>query len=628
MGAKIIAAASRVASIASALQCRNCASPFVAPHTFPCGHTFCQTCAETSVNESDGCSACGLPFHIHNARADHVLGSLVTISAELTSAVDSLGRSASAEAALSERRAAILARLDAMTRRAPPHVSVPPTAARTESLASPVIATVSAAPRPTEPAPVPAGPVLSPVVEAAIERSEGYSVAVDSIAVRGMAEGGGGDGGAAALETVSAVGGDAAAAAAETVTNSVPRSRKRRNTLTPRDALPEVSRELDEVRLRAHGDSLSAAKRLCRDTVGVDLSEAAPFPIPQSGGDDISEGPFPIPVVGGGGLSEANPFQTTVVSRDSSLKAIDAVEDVGADAAGVREDTKSHLTAGDGGEGGAAGATVEAGAGADALVNVDVMAELPTALTSVAPEARADPVGAAAGSLLPRAARSHALVLCGTALTDSARRTLKRVVRLLKAREAESFDPSVTHVITRVLPDAQPLTCRRTLKFVQGVLAGAWVLSSDWLDACISAGTRAPEASFEITGTTQHEGSNAPRRSREAALAGARPLLAGLRFRIGGKLLRDMSAAEAAELVTAAGGAVAAEELTAPTYDASTVALVSLAARSWPSAADRDGLVSEALRNGVRVIDQSFLLDCASLFELRPFGLYTTDPDL
>jgi hypothetical protein len=96
------------------------------------------------------------------------------------------------------------------------------------------------------------------------------------------------------------------------------------------------------------------------------------------------------------------------------------------------------------------------------------------------------------------------------------------------------------------------------------VARGCWVLSSAWLEACLAAGTRAPEAAYEARGVllpkqpdVEAGGRGAPERSRRLVAAAAPGVFAGATLHLancikGKERVRDL----ARSVAEAAGGAV------------------------------------------------------------------------
>ncbi|TGZ62067.1 hypothetical protein CRM22_007639 [Opisthorchis felineus] len=153
-------------------------------------------------------------------------------------------------------------------------------------------------------------------------------------------------------------------------------------------------------------------------------------------------------------------------------------------------------------------------------------------------------------------------VLLSTGLTRPQQATFARVAAMIHAQVANSISPEVTHVITgatQELPDAErsgqkslsrsssasradktlqnlgskdliQANCPRTLKFLNAVLLGCWVLAFDWIETCAHVKMRVEEEGFEVTGCSTTPHSDAPRRARLAREAGSLGLFHGFRF--------------------------------------------------------------------------------------------------
>jgi hypothetical protein len=91
-----------VSDISAALVCRVCSKALEGARTFPCGHHFCSECAIESVNETNGCFACGAPFHARDARDDHILRAIVSLSVELTRIVADITRESAVSAQVTD----------------------------------------------------------------------------------------------------------------------------------------------------------------------------------------------------------------------------------------------------------------------------------------------------------------------------------------------------------------------------------------------------------------------------------------------------------------------------------------------------------------------------------------------
>ncbi|KAL0442475.1 UNVERIFIED_CONTAM: protein BREAST CANCER SUSCEPTIBILITY 1 [Sesamum latifolium] len=88
------------------------------------------------------------------------------------------------------------------------------------------------------------------------------------------------------------------------------------------------------------------------------------------------------------------------------------------------------------------------------------------------------------------------LVLCCSALTNAEKGTVTEFEKLSGVTILKNWDSSVTHVIASTNEDG---ACRRTLKFLMGVLEGKWILSIHWIKACLEAGELVDEQHYEIS---------------------------------------------------------------------------------------------------------------------------------
>jgi hypothetical protein len=109
----------------------------------------------------------------------------------------------------------------------------------------------------------------------------------------------------------------------------------------------------------------------------------------------------------------------------------------------------------------------------------------------------------------------------------------------------------VTHVIARL--DASR-RAPRTIKYMCALLAGQWVVSASWAEACLAAGAPVPEAPHEARGDDRGGASGAPAACRaRAARADAVGLLQPLKIHLAGEFASP-SRAELELLVRAGGG--------------------------------------------------------------------------
>jgi hypothetical protein len=60
------------------------------------------------------------------------------------------------------------------------------------------------------------------------------------------------------------------------------------------------------------------------------------------------------------------------------------------------------------------------------------------------------------------------------------------------------YERDVTHVIATV--NEKGMGTKRTLKLMQGIADGKWIVGTTWAEACVRAGKRVSEAPYELKG--------------------------------------------------------------------------------------------------------------------------------
>lgn len=119
---------------------------------------------------------------------------------------------------------------------------------------------------------------------------------------------------------------------------------------------------------------------------------------------------------------------------------------------------------------------------------------------------------------------SENLVLMSSSLKGADVQAFNNCATLLGAKTTSRFDQKVTHLI--VTCDESGNT-QRTLKFLQCVAAGCWIVSVGWAHKCLAQGHRVDEAPFEARGCRQFPANGAPRAAREARAHEAPGLFSG-----------------------------------------------------------------------------------------------------
>jgi len=115
--------------------------------------------------------------------------------------------------------------------------------------------------------------------------------------------------------------------------------------------------------------------------------------------------------------------------------------------------------------------------------------------------------------------------------------TFKKHVKITE--EHKEVQDSTTHVILET--DDCLMANQRSRKYLGGCAAGCWLVSSAWIEACIAAGARVPEETYQVRGvhvskpglnilSLDSKSIGAPERSRIQRLQGKRKIFAGIKF--------------------------------------------------------------------------------------------------
>lgn len=143
------------------------------------------------------------------------------------------------------------------------------------------------------------------------------------------------------------------------------------------------------------------------------------------------------------------------------------------------------------------------------------------------------------------------LVLCCSALTADEKELVSKLKRLSGVTVVKNWDLSVTHVIAST---DEKGACRRTLKYLMGVLAGKWIMSINWIIASLEATEYVDEQQYEIKIDT-HGIVDGPKLGRLRILNKQPKLFNGYKFFFMGDFLSSYKS-YLHDLVIAAGGIV------------------------------------------------------------------------
>ncbi|CAH8389506.1 unnamed protein product [Eruca vesicaria subsp. sativa] len=143
------------------------------------------------------------------------------------------------------------------------------------------------------------------------------------------------------------------------------------------------------------------------------------------------------------------------------------------------------------------------------------------------------------------------MVLCCSGLTEEEKSVISEFAELSGVTISTKWEPRVTHVIASTNENG---ACKRTLKFMMGILEGKWILSIDWIKACMKNREYVSEEPYEVS-IDVHGTRQGPYTGRQRALNKKPKLFEGLKFYMKGDFevaykgyLQDM--------IVAAGGTI------------------------------------------------------------------------
>ncbi|KAI3808701.1 hypothetical protein L1987_24659 [Smallanthus sonchifolius] len=143
------------------------------------------------------------------------------------------------------------------------------------------------------------------------------------------------------------------------------------------------------------------------------------------------------------------------------------------------------------------------------------------------------------------------LVLCGSALSSEQKFTMVDFARRNGALVSRYWKDDVTHVIAATDSNG---ACTRTLKVLMAILNGKWIVTMEWLKACVEAGHIVKEEPYEVHLDT-HGCSGGPTAGRLRAISNAPKLFNNMKFYFIGDFVEAFKT-DLLNLVKTAGGTI------------------------------------------------------------------------
>ncbi|XP_059626072.1 BRCA1-associated RING domain protein 1 [Cornus florida] len=221
-------------------------------------------------------------------------------------------------------------------------------------------------------------------------------------------------------------------------------------------------------------------------------------------------------------------------------------------------------------------------------------------------------------------------LLCGSALSVDEKYLLVKFASICGATVSKFWKPSVTHVIAAT--DANG-ACSRTLKVLMAILNGKWILTIDWIKACMEAKKQVEEEPYEVS-LDSHGCCDGPKNGRLRVSDNAPKLFNGLDFYFCGDFLAAYKE-DLLALVKTAGGSIieSREKLVAQsnaTHATSSTTLVvyNLDPPQGCQPGEGRSFAAQRLEKaqylaneiGCKVIGHTWLLESIAACKLRPFA--------
>ncbi|XP_076937095.1 protein BREAST CANCER SUSCEPTIBILITY 1 homolog [Bidens hawaiensis] len=143
------------------------------------------------------------------------------------------------------------------------------------------------------------------------------------------------------------------------------------------------------------------------------------------------------------------------------------------------------------------------------------------------------------------------MVLCCSALTNNEKETVEKFEKLSGVTVLKKWDSRVTHVIASADENG---TCRRTLKYLMGIIEGKWILNVEWIKACLEVKKPVDEQLYEIN-LDIHGFTGGPKLGRSRLLNKEPKLFNGFKFYFTGDFVASYKG-YLHDLIIAAGGTV------------------------------------------------------------------------
>lgn len=261
--------------------------------------------------------------------------------------------------------------------------------------------------------------------------------------------------------------------------------------------------------------------------------------------------------------------------------------------------------------GAALDAKTDDGITAEALAQGEIMK---AALCTPVPP-KVVPILAGSAAIQPEASSQQGPpVILASGLDEAQCRGLACCAELLGSKCLTSFSKEVTHLV--VSCDKHGNCRQRTLKVLNALVSGTWILSFSWVEACLREKRKVDESEHEARGTRQHPNNDAPARARlhrerQALHSDPQGLFSKYSVVLQGTFSKGPSKDDLTTLITLGGARLLSRPpppMADKEEDRSSVVIVVTEQEERPV---------ESSRPGVFTVGAPWILDCISKFEVK-----------
>lgn len=173
-------------------------------------------------------------------------------------------------------------------------------------------------------------------------------------------------------------------------------------------------------------------------------------------------------------------------------------------------------------------------------------------------------------------------------------------------------DQFIPHLTTHLVTPCTKLVAKRSFKYLSAILSGSWIISTEWIAACLNSNVLIDCEEWEVAGDEHFSEEEGPRRARLSRWHQEPPLMSGLSFYLYGKFSAP-GIDELSRLILQAGGSLIDSVDKLPKRQSSTSNTIVLCDPKEQTDFEKDAGVLAKYRP---LLSTSWLLDSISCYQV------------